>query len=159
MDLIFTLYRSLIELHFLSCSFILEGTSQTNMTKLQVHQNNALQAVRQVNSYSSGTEIRTELNVDSIPQMMKKAARNFAYRGYYDIGPPALNGMFVLYTNDKDLRSNSQLNAVVPKCKMQFGEKSFAYRAVIHWNDLPEDLKATPSDSFKENLKNMPCPK
>ena len=155
-DLAFTLYQSLIEPHLLYCNFILEGTSMINKQKLQVQQNNALRAVKCIKKRSSGTEIRQELGVDSVSTQMQKACCKFVYKGYYNLGPPSLNNMFELHTSDRNLRSNDQLQCVVPKCKTQYAERNLGYRGAIHWNGLPVEVKsATTSDNFKVKLKQM----
>ena len=157
LDLAFTLYRSLIEPHLLYCNFILEGTSQQNKHKLQVHQNNALGAVKCGSKYTSGTDLHLELQVDSLALQMQIACCKFVYRGYYDLGPPALNNVFGLHVSERDLRSNEMLQARVLKCRTQFGERNLAYRGPIHWNGLATDIKTSPSiNSFKEKLKNIP---
>ena len=62
--------------------------------------------------------------------------------------------LLTLYESERELRSNDALLAVVPKCRTQFGEKNFAYRAVITWNSLPYELKCALSiDCFKEGLR------
>ena len=155
-DLAFTLYRSLIEPHLLYCNFILEGTSVSNIQKLQVQQNNALRAVRCVKKRSSGTLIRQELGVDSVMTQMQKACCKFVYKGYYKLGPPSLNNMFELYTSERNLRANDQLQCVVPKCKTQFAERNLGYRGAKHWNCLTVDVKsARMADNFKLKLKQM----
>ncbi len=53
----------------------------------------------------------------------------------------ALNEMLTLYVNERELRSNDEPNAVVPKCRTQWVEQNFAYRAVVYWNSLPLNLK------------------
>ena len=71
-DLAFTLYKSLIEPHLQYCNFILEGTSQANLQKLQVQQNNAVRSVCCVEGNYSGTQLRKELHVDSVIALMQE---------------------------------------------------------------------------------------
>ncbi len=154
LELALTLYRSLIEPHLLYCNFLIEGTSQANLNKLQVHQNNALRAVKNVKGNYSGTALRDELHVDSVSTMMKKAACKFVYKGFYNLGPELLNNMFNLYVCERELRSTEQLHTTVPKCKTQFGARNFAVRGSLYWNQLEYEVKSAPSpDSFKERLK------
>ena len=153
-DLALSLYRSLIEPHFGYCSFIIEGVSQTNINKLLVQLNNALRAVKRVYGYYSTVALYEELHLDSVVIMMKKSTCKFAYKCFYDLCPKSLNDMLILYVNERELRSNKELNAIVPKCRTQWAERNFAYRAVIYWNSLPIDMKSAPSiDSFKGKIK------
>ena len=156
-DLAFTLYWSLIEPHLLYCNFILEGTSLLNKQKLQVQQNNTLRAVKCVRKVSSGTELRKELGVDSVAVQMQKSCCKFVYKGYHNLGPQSLNSMFELQINERNLRSNDQLQCTILKCKTQFSERNFRYRGACHWRNLPVEVKsATTSGTFKEKLKLLP---
>ena len=148
-----------MEPHIHYCSFILEGTTQSNLQKLQVHQNCALRAVMKVDPYYSADVIREELGFDSVTVLMKKSCCKFAYKGFYDLGPPILNDMFELLILEHELRSNEELVAVVPRCKTKFGERNFRYRAVLDWNRLSTDIKkATSPDNFKVVLKTYHWP-
>ena len=87
---------------------------------------------------------------------MQKVCCKFVYKGYFNLDLESLNTMFELHVNDRNLRSNDQLQTAVPRCKIQFAERNFAYRGAIHWNDLPIEVKsALTSDSFKEKLKRL----
>ena len=86
--------------------------------------------------------MRNEMDVDSVIAMMQKSACNFAYKGFYNLGTQTLNETFNLYVAERDLRSNESLMAKVPKCRIQFVERNFAYRGVRHWNYLPLEIKS-----------------
>ena len=109
-----TLYRALIEPHIHYCTFILKGTTQGNLHKLQVQQNCALHSVMKIDPYFSAETICEELGFDSVVVLMKKACCKFAYKGYYDLGPPSLNSMFEVYICERELCSNEQLISIVP---------------------------------------------
>ena len=154
-----TLYRSLIEPHFLYCSFILEGIMQMNLSKFQIQQNCALWAVKCVNPFYSADMLRSELGFDCIDVLMRKAACKFAFKGFFDLGPPVLNNMFELLVSERNLRSNEQMLAITPKCRTKFGERNFRFRAVIHWYSLPVEIKMSQTpDRFKLNLKQYHWP-
>ncbi len=153
-DLALSLYRSLIEPHFGYCSFILEGCAQSNISKLQVQQNNSLRAVKRVYGHYPTAELYVELHVDNIALMMEKSTCKFAYKCFYDLCPKPLNDMLILDVKERDLRSNKELNAIVPKCRTQWAERNFAFRAIIYWNALSVEMKAAVSvDSFKNRIK------
>ncbi len=110
-----------------------------------------------VDPYYSADVIRGELSIDSVSVLMKKACCKFAYKGYYDLGPTSLNSMFEVYICDREVRSNDQLKAVVPRCRTQFGARNFAIRAVLYWNVLPVICRmATSPVAFKSLLKELP---
>ena len=109
-----------------------------------------------VDNYYSTDKLRSEFACDSVVEILRKAACKFSYKGLYDLGPPGLNAMFELHVNEWELRPNEQLNAIVPRCKTQFGENNFAVRATLYWNQLPLGLKnATSPESFKSALKGI----
>ena len=140
-------------------NFILEGTTHANLMRLQVQQNCALRAVKCVDSFYSGDLLRDEQCIDSINVMVRKAACKFAYRDFYDLGPTTLNEMFELLISERDLRSNEQLLAMVPRCRTKFGEWNFRFRAVLNWNCLPVNIKmSTSPDNFKLVLKTYHWP-
>ena len=153
-ELALILYRSLIEPHFGYCSFIVQGISQSNLNKLQVLQNSALWVVKRVSCYYPSELLRVDLKIDSIEVMMKKSMCKFAYKCFYDLCPQSLNNMLSLYVNERELRSNEELHAIVPRCRTQWAERNFTYRAVIYWNSLPLELKISPLiDSFKLKIQ------
>ena len=80
-DLAFSRYRSLIQPPLLYCNFILEGTSKSNLQKLQMQQNNDLESVLCVRGTDSGTQVHYDLNVDSVVALMQKRACNSYIRG------------------------------------------------------------------------------
>ena len=93
----------------------------------------------------------------SVTVLMKKACCKFAYKGFYNLGPPSLNSMFEVYICDREVRSNEQLKSVVPRCRTQFAARNFVIRAVIYWNGLPVNCRmATSPVSFKTMLKDLP---
>ena len=109
------MYRSLIEPHLIYCNFILDGISQTNLKKLHVQQNCALWAVKRVDCYHPTELLFVDLNVDNVKTMMMKSTCKMAYKCFYNLCPAVLNDMMILHINDRELRSNEDLNAVVPR--------------------------------------------
>ena len=92
-ELALTLYRSLIEPHLLYCSFILEGATRSNINKLQVQQNCALRVVKCVDCYYPTVMLYSELNVDTINELIMKSTCKFAYKCFYNSCPSVLNNM------------------------------------------------------------------
>ena len=54
-------------------------------------------------------KLLTDVGVDSVRVGMAKTTCKIVYRGYYDMGPPALNTMFEAYIPTRELRSGNQL--------------------------------------------------
>ena len=110
--------------------------------------------MKRVNGYYPSKSLRNELGIESIDVIMKKSTCKFAYKCFCDLCPQALNDMLILFVNERELRSNEELNAVVPRCRTQWAERNFAFRAVSYWNSLLLDLEKSPLlDSFKGKIK------
>ena len=61
---------------------------------------------------------------------------------------------YVACKQQRELRSNEELNAIVPRCRTQWAERNFAYRAVMYWNSFPLEVKVSVSiDSFMVKIK------
>ncbi len=95
-----------------------------------------------------------DVGVDFIRTDMKKASCKFIYKGFYNLGPDALNSMFVLYVPTRELRSGDELCIAPNKCRTSFGQKNLVVRGCTYWNTLPEDVKSRSSpDNFKKAIK------
>ena len=148
------LYVSLIHPHLLYCNFVLDGTTEGNKSKLQVQQNSALRAVLDVDYMYPSAKLLSDVGVDSVRVCMAKTTCKLVYRGFYNIGPPALNNMFVAYVPTRELRSGDQLLVDIPRCHTEFARKNIAVRGGYYWNALPPEIKSCMTiDLFKLSLK------
>ncbi len=151
------LYVSLIHPHLLYCNFILDGTSAKNKTKLQVQQNSALRAVMNVEYSYPTAKLLIDVEVDSVRTSMIKTTCKLVYRGFHNMGPPALNDMFQEYTPARDLRSCDQTLVEIPRCRSEFGWRNVRVRGGYYWNSLPQELKTCKTiDQFKRQMKSYP---
>ena len=161
-SLAITLYKSLIQPHFIYCDFILDGVTEGLKDKMQVHQNNALRAVLNVD-YDYATNMYTEVKVDNIRTNMKKSCCKIVYKGFYNLGPKSLNDMYELYTPGRELRSSKELQVKIPKVNTQFGAKNIRIRGSNYWKTLPIDIKSAKNiNTLKDQLKkyrgfDQPC--
>ena len=107
-------------------------------------------------SYST-SRMLTELKIDSIRTEMKKSCCKMVYKGFYDLGPVALNDLFELYVPERTLRSGDELLVCIQKCKTIFGQRNIACRGGTYWNVLPITVKSSENaDTFKYALKQYP---
>ena len=84
-------------------------------------------------------------------------SRSPVFKGFYDLGPVALNDLFVLHVPERALRSGDELRILTPKCNTAFGQRNLVYRGCLYWNSFPVLMKMSESaDSFKNALKTYP---
>ena len=64
------------------------------------------------------------------------------------------NEMFNYVENVRNLRSNDQLLAYVPKTNTKFAENNLRYRGPVTWKSLPLSVKQSTSfEQLKEGVK------
>ena len=77
------------------------------------------------------------------------------YKCFHDLAPSYLKELIVPKVTYSHLRSSNDvysLQTVIPKS--HYGESSFSYAAPLIWNELPNDVKLTPTlECFKKRLK------
>ena len=99
-------------------------------------------------------KLLTDVGVDSVRVSMAKTTCKMVYRGYYNMGPPALNDMFQAYIPTLDLRSGNQLLVSIPHYRTEFARKNIAIRGGYYWHMLPYEIKSSETmDLFKQKLK------
>ena len=78
-----------------------------------------------------------------------------AYKALNGLAPPYICELLVPYTPGRNLRSKDGHRLASPRCRLEgFGRRSFGAAAPMLWNDLPLDLKKSPSlEIFKSRLK------
>ena len=79
------------------------------------------------------------------------------YQAYHGTAPQYLCDLIVPYANTCNLRSNNKLLIAPcdPRAKLKtYGERSFQHAAPKEWNNLPLDIRDSPSLAiFKSRLK------
>ena len=77
------------------------------------------------------------------------------YKVLNGFAPTYLSELIQPYKNQRNLRSNNQYLLRVPKSRTTtFGDRAFSVCAPKLWNNLPTDVKSSPSiDIFKKKLK------
>ena len=71
------------------------------------------------------------------------------------IAPEYLCNLLVPLQHKRTLRSNSLELLKIPKTRLKsYGDRSFMYAGPLKWNELPFEIKMSPSvESFKTGLK------
>ena len=92
--------------------------------------------------------------MDNIRVDMIKSTCKMVYKGFYDLGPTAVNDLFILYAPKRELRSGDDLQVVIHKCNTAFGQKNMIYRGCQYWNKPPVAIKASGSpQALKKAIK------
>ncbi len=136
---------SLIQPHFTYDNFLMNGITQKLKRALQVQQNAALRAVKNVELGCPTNMIFAELGLDRLKTLADKAAVKLVFKGINGISTPYLNNAFKEYMPNRPLRSVENLNVEIIKIKTKFGESNFIYTGGKLWNSLPESVKSAVS--------------
>ena len=77
------------------------------------------------------------------------------YKAYHSIAPKYICDLITRREYKRELRTNDQMNLVVPFVKRKhFGERSFSYAAPREWNKLELSIRKSESlESFKKKIK------
>ncbi len=151
------LYSSLIEPLFVYCCHLYDGCNKYNQYRLQILQNNALRAVKQVNMRYSATSLHDELNVEWLDVYRKRYTCTEAFKLVNGIGPTSLTSLFKERAPRRILRSNDCINLNIISTKSKFAENDFVIRAMNYWSLIPAHIQHLPNvEMFKSDLRRCP---
>lgn len=137
------------------CNSLLYGMHDSQLKRLQRVQNVAARIVSRVDKQAHITPVLYSLHWLPIKFRIVFKILLLTYRCLNGTAPAYLTELIKPYIPTRSLRSASQHLLVIPKTKLcSYGNRSFAYAAAKEWNQLPDDVKNSPSvDSFKTKLK------
>lgn len=137
------------------CNGLLAGASKVQIAKLQRIQNAAARLVSLCPKHSHITPILRELHWLPIQQRICYKIMCLTYQCLSGVAPSYLRDLICEYTPARSLRSESKHLLCIPKVKsVNFGHRSFAYFAASEWNNLPLNIRTSPTlSSFKTNIK------
>ena len=101
------------------------------------------------------TPVRRELHWLPVAQRINFKVALLTYKALHGLAPEYLTELLIPYTPCRPLRSEGR-NLLVPKSfdREMYGGRSFASRAPVIWNSLPNDIRSAPClVSFKSKLK------
>ncbi len=130
--------------------FIYDGGLRTNLSNVQIAQNEALRAVRKCKPDYSTKRLHTDLGIEMLDKSRLKSTVKMVFRGVHNQGPAQLNSMFNIYTRNRTLRSESQNLLLPPKCKTVLGDKDISVRGCIYWKQIEYNIHPIETlDEFK----------
>jgi len=133
---------------------VLNGTSGSNIYKLQRVQNCLARVVLQDYSNSATSLLSEELHWLLVNKRINFKIATLACQSLAFGQPTYLSSVLTPHQPQRSLRSVNQNLLSVPRCNSSFGQRFFSYCALKIWNDNPLSVRQFPSlDSFKHNLK------
>ena len=115
-------------------------------------------ACRIILGCDSMTPINDLHNLTQLETLQAKRLRHTAhemFKIFHKISPSSLQNMFILpgMVHQRNTRFVNTCNYVIPRCRLQQTHKSFRYRGVICWANVPLELKILPDIAeFKQQL-------
>ena len=159
MEVLKTIYRSLVESHFRYGNIIWGTCGEVLLTKLQKMQNRAARIIMK-SDYDMdagplidklGWKTIRELNNNDTAVMMFKIMNNMAPHYLTDMFQPLRELHEIML---KDTNSNLWLPPPPPPMSTNMGQRSFSYHGADIWNKTEQTNKTTETSlqSFKWNL-------
>ena len=148
------LYNSLIDPHFGYADIIYDACNQTCKNKLQVHQNAALRAVKNVEMSFNTQRLHDQTGVKWLDIERKERCCIEAYKGLHNLSSNNVNNMFVSEDNVCNTRSGSHVDFKPKWNRTKFADGNLPNRCEQYWRNLPLEVKAlTKLNSFKKKVK------
>ena len=149
------LIHALISSRIDYCNSILYGMSDSVISDLQHIQNTAARILAKCgNSFIHSKIILKKLHWLPIKQRIVYKILITTYKAYHSIAPKYICDLITRREYKRELRTNDQMNLVVPFVKRKhFGERSFSYAAPREWNNLELSIRKSESlESFKKKI-------
>ena len=137
-------------------SSVWSNTSVTNINKLQAIQNFGARTVARSRKFDHITPILKQLCWMPVKDHLFYRDALFTFKCMNGMAPPTnLCSRFIKKGTISGRSTRNENKLDIPRYKTATGQRSFLYRAVTIWNNLPRDIKLSSSMSiFKRKLKN-----
>ena len=149
-----TLACSIVHSRLDYCNSLLAGTSDHNIKRLQVVQNNLARVVCSASRRDSATELLKKLHWLPIKYRIEYKLAAITHKVINDKSPVYLSDCISEHKPTRNLRSSCKCLLTVPQTRTITGSCAFRATAPQTWNALPESLRSTTShEAFLKNLK------
>jgi hypothetical protein len=136
------------------CNAILVNLPDYLIRGLQMLMNATARVVTKTSKYDHIIAVLQSLHWLPVAQRIKFKVLSLTFKSLHGESAEYLRDLLHEHVPSRDLRSARKLNLVVPKTKLNYGKRSFSYAAPILWNNLPLEIKLSPTFfSFKRKLK------
>ena len=130
------------------CSSVWCNTSKKNFAKLQTLQNCAPRIVTKIKKYDHITPALKQLDWLPVDQMLRLRDTTMAFKCLKGLAPSYLSDRFIKRSDIYNRNTRNKNLLQIPKNCSSAGQRSFLYRAVMVWNNLPGSV--TCIDSYQE---------
>ena len=130
------------------------STTKNNIARLQKVQNFVARIVTGARKYEHITPMLKELHWLPVAKQLEVRDILMAFKCIKGLAPPSLCNKFSTRSqvHTRNTRNKDKLH--IPSFRSATGQRSFSYRAVQLWNDLPESLANIESfNVFKNAIK------
>ena len=137
------------------CNSLMFGIPKELITQLHMRQNHAARVITQWRKYDHITPVLVDLHWLPVKQRIDFKILLLTYKALDGLAPAYLREQLVPYSPTRTLRSKENHQLTSPRCRLEnFGRRSFAAAAPMLWNNLPLNIKRSPSlDIFKSRTK------
>ena len=121
---------------FFYADVVYDGGSRAALHEIQVAQNNALRAVKNVDSRFSATSLHNQLHVDWLDVSRQKRCCIGTYKSLHSMTPVRTQMQFSVNENVCNLQSNSDLTFTPTYNRTAFANRNFGNRCYQYWSQL-----------------------
>jgi hypothetical protein len=149
------LYFSLVHSHLQYAIEIYANTNQSQLHDLKVVNNRILRALQDCNIRTKIFDMFRPYNTLPVSSLHDYKLGLFVYKFLYhrDKLPISFQHYFKQNFLVHNHNTRMSFNIHIARFQKRFGKRSLVYRAAVVWNNLPPDLKCSPSIStFKKRL-------
>ena len=152
------LYTSLIHPHFTYGDIVYDACSQQSKVRLQVHQNMALRAVKNVDPRFPTQRLHDQTGVEWLDVERKQRCCIEAYKALNNLSSTNVNNLFTLNISTRTTRSSTCPEFKASNSRTKFGDRNFPNRCEAYWKSLPPDVKTADRLSIlKSTLHRSSC--
>ena len=159
MEVLKTIYRSLVESHFRYGNIIWGTCGEVLLTKLQKMQNRAARIITKSDYDTEAGPLIDKLGWKTIRELNNNDAAVMMFKIMNNMAPPYLTGMFQpLRELHEIILRDTNSNLRLPLMSSNMGQRSFSYHGADIWNKIkPNNKTGTSLQSFKRSLSHSRC--
>lgn len=137
------------------CNALYAGVSHKALSCLQLVQNAAARLLTGANKREHITLILASLHWLPVGFQIDFKILLFVFKALNGLAPQYIEDLIQIYTTVRELRSEGQLQLVVPRARLKTrGDRAFSVVGPRLWNALPLHIRTAPTvECFKSRLK------